>query len=62
MRGCLLGGNREIREYPGVDELEWENPVDKKSPGVLGGALSRYKKKIRSQGANIGCGREGVIP
>ncbi|MCP4369316.1 MAG: hypothetical protein GY797_14550 [Deltaproteobacteria bacterium] len=29
MRGSLLHENRETREFPGVQELEWENPVEK---------------------------------
>jgi len=29
MRGSFLGENREIRESPGIQELEWENPADK---------------------------------
>jgi hypothetical protein len=64
MRGCLLRENRESRESPGVEELEWENPADKNLLVYVmtGGVLSQYKKKIRNQGANTGEGREGAIP
>ena len=54
MRGSLLRENREIRETPGVEVLEWENPVDKNLlvywVAPFPGTRRRYEARARTSG------------
>jgi len=59
MRGSLLHENRETREFPGIQGLEWENP-DEKNPLVCRAAPFPDTSREHETGAQIpgGVGKE----